>query len=586
MRLSRTSPRGGAAVAIVIALVVLQLVVVGMVIAGSREQSLGVPRAESLRSLYAAEAGAQMAMRELAVGSDEDGDGAIGSISADGQSGTGPLLLGSRISTQLQSTGPDSGEIVARAQATRAHRQVRVAYSIPATGGSGGGAGLAAEFFALGAAPSTLASVNWNASPSAVGPIPYFNFASASSSSYRFWNSGPTTRYGVRYRGSIAIPQTGAWTFSLGSDAGSRLLIGGAQVIDHDGLHTFSAKTGTLNLAAGSHDLEVLYFEDTGNHGLTLAWQGPGVATTTTVPPSALSNGSGFAVEFPPIALADTLYIWGDNSATAASIDGFSAAAGAYGGANVLTDRLLVATNATGSQRVQMTQRARINGSLHIGPGGNPASVVVLYTDAQITGSTSSRPVAVGIHRHVDPWVTMPASSGSITYTSSQTISTNRTFQDLSVWGGNTVITINGNVTIRCTGNFQIGDGVRFELAAGASLILFVAGDVNIYKHATINFNTGDPSRCWLFMTGDDRRLQLTDQAKLVGHVRNPKGSLEMWGTGNPGSELYGTYHGRTMTMGDKARFHGDVSLHESSGGGGGNGSGGSPTITAWSLEP
>lgn len=578
--------RGGAAVAIVLALVVLQLVVVGMVVAGSREQALGVHRAESLRSLYAAEAGVQMALRELATGVDEDGDGTVGSISADGQSATGPLLLGARISSELQSAGPGSGEVISRALGTRAQRQVRVAYSLPATGASGGGAGLAAEFFALADAPNNLASVDWNAPPSAIGPIPFINFASASSSSNPFWNSGPTTRYGVRARGSINIPQTGSWTFTLGSDAGSRLLIGGSQVIDHDGLHTFGTMAGTVDLEAGSHEFEALFFENTGNHGLTLAWQGPGAASSTIVPPSAFSSGSGFTVPIPPIALADTLYIWGDNSATAAFIDGFSAAAGPYGGANILTDRLLVATNATGSQRVQMTQRAQIKGSLHVGPGGNPASVVVLYSNAQITGGSSARPVAVGIHRHIDPWVSMPATSGSVTWTSSQTIATNRTFQDLSAWGSNTVITISGNIAIRCTGNFQIGDQVRIELTPGSTLALFVAGDVNIYNQAQLNVNTGDPGRCWVFMSGDARRIQMTDKAKLVAHVRNPKGSLEMWGTGSPGSELFGTYHGRTMTIGDKSRFHGDVSLYESSGMGGGGSGSGSPAVTAWTLEP
>lgn len=578
--------RGGAAVAIVLALVVLQLVVVGMVVAGSREQALGVHRAESLRSLYAAEAGAQMALRELATGADEDGDGTIGSISADGQSATGPLLLGARISSQLHSAGPSSGEVVSRAQATEAQRQVRVAYSLPATGGSGGGgAGLAAEFYSVGVALSNLADVNWNAPPSAVGPVPYLNFTTASDAANPFWNSGPTTRYGVRLRGRIDIPTAGSWMFTIGSDDGSRLLINGSQVINHDGLHSYSTRNGTVNLTAGAHDIEVLFFENGGSHALTLGWRGPGDTATTTVPPSAFSNGSGFAVPFPPIALADTLYVWGDNSATAAFIDGFSAAAGPYGGANILTDRLLVATNATGSQRVQMTQRAQIKGSLHVGPGGNPASVVALYTNAQITGGSSTRPVAVGIHRHIDPWVTMPGTSGSATWTSSQTVTTNRTFQDLSVWGNNTVITISGNIVIRCTGNFQIGDRVRFELSPGSTLALFVGGDVNIYNQAQINANTGDPARCWVFMSGDARRIQMTDKAKLVAHVRNPKGSLEMWGTGNPGSELFGTYHGRTMTIGDKSRFHGDVSLYESVGGGEGSGAG-SPAVTAWTLEP
>lgn len=584
----RRARRGGAAVAVVIALVILQLVVVGMVVAGSRDQALGAPRAESLRSLYAAEAGVQMALRELAVGADEDGDGTIGSISADGQGETGPQLLGSRINVALESDEPSSGELVALGAGSRSERQLRVAYSLPATGGTGRGSGLAAEFFALGSAPTSLASVNWNATPSAIGPVPFVNFASVSSSNFALWSGGPTQNYAVRLRGLIDMPQAGEWTFTLGSDAGSRLLINGEVVVDHDGLHGFSTRSGDVELEAGPQEIEILFFESSGNHGLSLAWRGPGVSSTTIVPPSALVQGDGALPDFPPIALIDTLYVWGDNSATAAHIDGFSASAGEYGGANVLTDRLLVATNATGSQRVQMSQRAEVRGRLHVGPGGNPSSVVATWSNSEITGGASARPVAVGIHRELEPWVTMPASSGSITYTSSQTFSSHQTFQDLSVWGNATVITISGNIVIRCTGNFQIGDQVRFELTPGSTLALFVAGDVNIYNRAEVNLNTGDPSRCWIFMTGDTRRLQLTERAKLVAHVRNPYGSLEMWGTYTPGSEFYGTFHGRTMAIGDKTGFHGDVSLFESSvgGGGGGGGGGGAPAITAWSQEP
>ncbi|MCX5691866.1 MAG: hypothetical protein NTV94_19085, partial [Planctomycetota bacterium] len=51
-------------------------------------------RIESLRAFYAAEAGINMSVRELMAGSDEDGDGTIGSISNDGNSSNNPGLSG------------------------------------------------------------------------------------------------------------------------------------------------------------------------------------------------------------------------------------------------------------------------------------------------------------------------------------------------------------------------------------------------------------------------------------------------------------------------------------------------------------
>ncbi len=65
----------------------------------------------------------------------------------------------------------------------------------------------------------------------------------------------------VRYKGYIAVPETGVYTFRLGSDDGSRLLVGGELLIDHDGLHPYTLKTGAVALEAGFHFFEVHFFE-------------------------------------------------------------------------------------------------------------------------------------------------------------------------------------------------------------------------------------------------------------------------------------------------------------------------------------
>jgi hypothetical protein len=576
----RQRGRGGVAVALVIALILLQLIVVGMVMAGAREQALRYHRAESLRAFYAADAALNMSLLELAVSTDLDADGVIGGISDDGSASTGPMLLGSRVSSELEAVDATSGEILAGANGTQAARTIRAQYSLPVAGG--GGRGLAIECYALASTPATLASVNWNAAPTATGAVSHINFSSAASASNPFWTSGPASNFAVRVSGFIEIPQDGNWTFSIGSDAGSRLLIDGSQLIDHDGVHGYSTRTGSLALTAGRHPIEILYFDTAANNALTLAWQGPGVPALATIPPSAFALDDAPSPEFPPIVVSDFIYVWGDNSGQASHIDSFNASAGSYGGSNVLTDRLLVALNSTATQRIQMSGRAEIRGSVHIGPGGSPATVVALWGSSEITGGTTARSRIAAVHRTVDPYVTMPLSSGSQTYTSSFTIDSHRTFQDLSVWGTSTEVTIVGNVVIRCTGSFNIGDRVEVKLAAGATLTLFVAGDVNIYDRARLNHNTGDPARCWVFMSGTDQRFQMTDRTKCVVHVRNPRGAMELWGAQSPGSEFFGTFHGRSLAMGDRTQFHGDVSLLTA-----GSGGGGAPvSITSWSLEP
>ena len=82
-------------------------------------------------------------------------------------------------------------------------------------------------------------------------------------------------KFALRFTGSILIPKSGKYTFFIASDDGSRLYLDGKLLINHDGLHGMSEKNGTAELAAGSHDLIVTYFDNGGGDGLNVAWSGP-----------------------------------------------------------------------------------------------------------------------------------------------------------------------------------------------------------------------------------------------------------------------------------------------------------------------
>jgi len=69
--------------------------------------------------------------------------------------------------------------------------------------------------------------------------------------------------------GYIAITQTGAYNFNLGSDDGSQLTIGGQQVINNDSDHGFSFAGGSATFTqAGLYAISISYFEDGGSTGL------------------------------------------------------------------------------------------------------------------------------------------------------------------------------------------------------------------------------------------------------------------------------------------------------------------------------
>jgi len=83
--------------------------------------------------------------------------------------------------------------------------------------------------------------------------------------------------FGFEYTGYILIPADGVYLFSLASDDGSRLTIGGTTVVDNDGLHGSAEKEGRIALAAGFHPLRLAYFERDGGDELTVSVKGPGM---------------------------------------------------------------------------------------------------------------------------------------------------------------------------------------------------------------------------------------------------------------------------------------------------------------------
>jgi ELWxxDGT repeat protein len=70
--------------------------------------------------------------------------------------------------------------------------------------------------------------------------------------------------FAARWTGQVLIRQAGTVTFSTETDDGSRLYIDGRLVVDNAGLHSPLKVTGSAELSAGYHDVELVYFERTG----------------------------------------------------------------------------------------------------------------------------------------------------------------------------------------------------------------------------------------------------------------------------------------------------------------------------------
>ena len=83
--------------------------------------------------------------------------------------------------------------------------------------------------------------------------------------------------FGFRISARIVLDQSGDYTFYSASNDGTQLFVNGALVVDNDGIHGVVEQQGTVNLAAGVHDIVLTYFQRGGSSDLQVSYTGPGV---------------------------------------------------------------------------------------------------------------------------------------------------------------------------------------------------------------------------------------------------------------------------------------------------------------------
>jgi hypothetical protein len=76
--------------------------------------------------------------------------------------------------------------------------------------------------------------------------------------------------YGMVFSGYIKVSEDGIYKFYTRSDDGSALYIDGKKVVDNDGEHTPTEKSGKVPLAKGLHEIRVEYFQSSQGQSLGL----------------------------------------------------------------------------------------------------------------------------------------------------------------------------------------------------------------------------------------------------------------------------------------------------------------------------
>ncbi|MGQ0627523.1 MAG: PA14 domain-containing protein [Phycisphaerales bacterium] len=568
-RQTRHTRRATAVVGVIIALVLLQLAVTGIVVGGGRDPDLSVRRIDTLRAFYASEGAVNVAVREFSMQTDESGDGGIGSHAGFALSGSG----GSVTATPNAATGGTT--LSARGTAGSAVRTLRAEVVRRSTGGGSGTPGLKFESWNLTAAPSAVASVPFSTTPTFVGTLPNVNWASQSDATAR-WLGAPTSRWGIRFSGTISLPSSGAWGFGINSDDGSQLLIDGALVVNNDGLHGMTNRTGTATLSAGAHTFEIRYFENGGNNGMIATWRSPTEAAFSVIPATAFTSDPVVA----PAAVHTTITLNGDPSANATNVDGFDPGIGAYGGLNISTTSAVMTTNSTASSAWQMNGRARLQGNARVGPGGNPATVISLSGTSSITGTQTAAASRTAIFTNPVP-TGMPSSSGALSQTAGTlVINGNRRYSSFLL-GGNASATVTSSCIIRVDGDLNLEGSATFTLLNGAVVTFAVGGNVSFIGNSSINLSPGLPDDLTILVTGSGRTVQIIDRSRVVAGISNPLGTFLVSPDNNPTGQFYGRYVGGTLQTNNRARIHLAQPLGAS-----GGGASSVTVITDWAETP
>jgi hypothetical protein len=91
----------------IVLLVLVDLIIIGMVVSGARGHDLTVRRVDTVQAFYTAEAGMNMAIREMMINTDEDGDCRVGSISHDGDDTNDPIFASAQVVVTSAASGPE-----------------------------------------------------------------------------------------------------------------------------------------------------------------------------------------------------------------------------------------------------------------------------------------------------------------------------------------------------------------------------------------------------------------------------------------------------------------------------------------------
>jgi hypothetical protein len=220
-----------------------------------------------------------------------------------------------------------------------------------------------------------------------------------------------------------------------------------------------------------------------------------------------------------------------------ASVDGFDSRNGHY---DTTTNRNAtgnIATDSSASPAISLGG-ATINGSAITAPGGT-------ITGGTITGGTNNT-MNVSFPSNAPP----ATPGGLLTESSSNVWNVASGSYRMSSFNGDPMI-ITGNATVWVNGDFSISGSSSIKIMPGASLTLYVSGNVDIGGNGVVN-NPGLAANFSLVGLTGCTSINYHGTPDFIGTINAPQADFTMKGT----AVLYGA------VISKSAHFNGSVALH------------------------
>lgn len=133
-------------------------------------------------------------------------------------------------------------------------------------------------------------------------------------------------------------------------------------------------------------------------------------------------------------------------------------------------------------------------------------------------------------------------------------------FSDFSL-DSNSILTIQGDVTLYVDGNFSLNSNTEVVFAAGASLTINVTGTFNIDSNAKMN-DGGRPQNLQIYSNATssdngDYKVELNSNSGFRGTIYAPNSAIDV----NSNSNAYGAVRGKYVNMASNGAFHYDEDL-------------------------